>query len=227
MKRILVVAAHPDDEVLGCGGTISRLSDEGHDVYIAILGEGITSRYPERHLATPSTTEELRNSCKKAADNLGVKDLFIHQLPDNRFDSVPLLDVVKIIEEMVERIEPMSIYTHHGGDLNIDHVITHRAIMTAVRPVKDCPVKDVYAFEVASATEWAFQQFQPIFKPTVFRNISMSIHRKIEALAYYESEVRIFPHPRSPDAIKANARRWGAAVGFDYAEAFELIRTVR
>ena len=98
MKRILVVAAHPDDEVLGCGGTISRLSDEGHDVYVATLGEGITSRYPERQQTNPSKPEELRNSCKKAADNLGVKDLFIHQLPDNRFDTVPLLDVVKIIE---------------------------------------------------------------------------------------------------------------------------------
>jgi len=222
-----VVAAHPDDEVLGCGGTISRLSDEGHDVYVAILGEGITSRYPERPQANPSKIEELRNACKKAADYLGVKDLFIHQLPDNRFDTVPLLDVVKIIEELVERIEPMSIYTHHGGDLNIDHVITHRAVMTAVRPVKDCPVKDLYAFEVASATEWAFHQFQPVFKPMAFWDISTSIHQKIEALGCYESEVRIFPHPRSPDAIKASARRWGAAVGFDYAEAFELIRTVR
>lgn len=225
--RILSIVAHPDDEVLGGGGTISRLSDEGHDLYALILGEGITSRCAERNQAKSSEIETLQNSARKAADCLGIKSIYFNDFPDNRFDTIPLLDAVKVIEDLIEKIRPMTIYTHHGGDLNIDHIITHRAVMTAVRPVKDCFVKDVFAFEVASSTEWAFQQFQPVFKPTVFRDISKTIHRKIEALTCYESEVRTFPHPRSPDAIKACARRWGAAVGLKYAEAFEMIRSIQ
>ena len=221
-----MVAAHPDDEVLGCGGTLSRLSDEGHEVFAVILGEGVTSRYPERQKVDPSQTEALQESCRKAADCLGIKDLFQHQLPDNRFDTVPLLDIIKIVEDIVNRIAPMTIYTHNAGDLNVDHMIAHRAVLTAVRPMKGCSVSEVYAFEVASSTEWAFQQFQPVFKPTVFMDISETIDRKIEALACYKSELRSFPHPRSPEAVKTCAKRWGTIVGLQYAEAFELIRSI-
>jgi len=225
--KILVVAAHPDDEVLGCGGTISRLSGEGHELYALILGEGITSRHPERKQEDSPFIYSLQNSCRKSADSLGVKEVFFHQLPDNRFDTVPILDVIKIIEESVNRVEPKAIYTHHGGDLNIDHVITHRAVMTAVRPMKDCMVEDVYAFEIASSTEWSFQRFQPVFKPNVFMNIKDTIESKIAAMQYYENEIRLFPHPRSPEALRINARRWGSVIGVEYAEAFELIRSLR
>ena len=225
--NILIVAAHPDDEVLGCGGTISRLIDEGHDIYVAILGEGVSSRYPERPKAVESQIDKLRISCRRAADCLGVKDLFIHQLPDNCFDTVPLLDVVKIIEELVDRIKPTAVYSHHGGDLNVDHVITHRAVLTAIRPMADCPVKEIYAFEIPSSTEWAFQQFEPRFRPTVFTDISETIEIKIEAMQFYESEIRSFPHPRSPEALRINAQRWGSVVGCECAEAFELIRSIR
>lgn len=226
-ENVLVIAAHPDDEVLGCGGTLSRLSDEGNDIYALILGEGITSRFAERDQAGSSETDELRNAVIKSADCLGIKHVYFNDFPDNRFDTVPLLDVVKVIENLVEQIQPMAIYTHYGGDLNIDHVLTHRAVMTAARPVKDCPVRDVYAFEVASSTEWAFQQFQPVFKPNVFRDISDTIDRKISALSCYESEIRTFPHPRSPEVLRINAQRWGSVVGVEYAEAFELIRSVQ
>ena len=225
--NILIVAAHPDDEVLGCGGTISRLIDEGHDIYVAILGEGVSSRYPERPKDVESQIDKLRISCRRAADCLGVKDLFIHQLPDNCFDTVPLLDVVKIIEELVDRIKPTAVYSHHGGDLNVDHVITHRAVLTAIRPMADCPVKEIYAFEIPSSTEWAFQQFEPRFRPTVFTDISETIEIKIEAMQFYESEIRSFPHPRSPEALRINAQRWGSVVGCECAEAFELIRSIR
>jgi len=151
----------------------------------------------------------------------------MYNLPDNRFDTIPLLDVVKTIEELITNLHPRTIYTHHAGDLNIDHVLTHRAVLTAVRPMVDCPVKDVYAFEAASSTEWAFQQFEPIFRPNVFVDTTETLHIKIKAIQYYENEVRVFPHPRSPQAIRSTAKRWGSVVGLQCAEAFELIRSIR
>jgi len=226
-NSILVVAAHPDDEVLGCGGTIARLAKEGQDVYIAILGEGITSRYDQREAADQSQLESLRTQAHQAAETLGAKELFTYSMPDNRFDTVPLLDVVKSIEALVEKLSPESIYTHHSGDLNIDHVIINRAVLTATRPLPGQPVRNVYAFEIASSTDWAFQQFEPAFRPNVFVDCSATIDTKINALEKYAGEVRPFPHPRSPEALRSAARRWGSVVGVKYAEAFELIRSVR
>lgn len=225
--RVLVVAAHPDDEVLGCGGTIARLTGQGHEVGIAILGEGITSRYERRDQADPRLLEDLHAAAQRAAETLGVKEVSLHDLPDNRFDTVPLLDVVKIVEGLVARISPEVIYTHHGSDLNIDHVITHRAVLTATRPVAAQSVREVYTFEVPSSTEWAFQRFEQTFRPNVFIDVSETLHLKVEALSCYESEARVFPHPRSAEALEAIARRWGSVVGLNAAEAFELIRSVR
>ena len=223
---VLVVAAHPDDEVLGCGGTITRLAQEGHDVYIAILGEGITSRYQQREQADQAVVEALHARSRQVAELLGARDLFLYNLPDNRFDTVPLLDVIKIVEELVERLQPQVIYTHHGGDLNVDHVVVHRAVLTATRPVAGCPVREICAFEVPSSTEWAFGQFQSVFRPNVFVDISATLETKVQAMALYESEARPFPHPRSPDALRAIAQRWGSAVGVEAAEVFELVRKV-
>ena len=225
--RVLVITAHPDDEVLGCGATMARLACENKDVYVAILGEGITSRYTERERADTRLSAALKDASRKVNDTLGAKDLYTYDLPDNRFDTVPLLDIVKIVERLVVDIRPGIIYTHHGGDLNIDHAITHRAVLTATRPVAECPVRDIYAFEVASSTEWALQQFTPSFRPTVFVDVSRSIGMKTAAMQLYESESRPFPHPRSPDALRIQAKRWGTVVGLEYAEAFELIRSIR
>lgn len=224
---VLVVAAHPDDEVLGCGGTIARLTREGHDVYVAILGEGITSRYDEHDQADRELISELHDRSQQVSKIIGVKELFLFDLPDNRFDTVPLLDIIKIIESLIERLQPQIVYTHHGGDLNIDHAITHRAVMTATRPVESCPVKELYTFEVPSSTEWAFGQFQPAFQPNVFVDISVTLGTKIQAMQIYESESRPFPHPRSPEALQTLANRWGSAVGVATAEAFELVRLMR
>lgn len=226
MMKVLVVAAHPDDEVLGCGGTITRLSQEGHNVYIAILGEGVTSRYQHQEEADQGQVKALHARSQQVAELLGAKDLFLYNLPDNRFDTVPLLDVIKIIEELIERLQPEVVYIHHGGDLNIDHVIMHRAVLTATRPMIDCSVKEVYAFEVPSSTEWAFQQFQP-FRPNVFMDISTTLETKLKAMKLYESEGRAFPHPRSPEALRALAQWRGSTAGLKAAEAFELIRAVR
>jgi len=224
--NILVIAAHPDDEVLGCGGTIARLTLEGHDVYVAILGEGITSRYDKREQADQKVLEELQTRSRRVAKLLGIKELFLYEFPDNRFDTVPLLDIIKIIEDLMNRLRPGIIYTHHAGDLNIDHVITHRAVLTATRPVENCPVKELYTFEVPSSTEWAFSQFKPAFQPNVFMDIRTTLETKIQAMQIYESEARPFPHPRSSQALRVIAEKWGSSVNLHVAEAFQLIRSI-
>lgn len=224
---ILVIAAHPDDEVLGCGGTIAKLAQENHDVYIAILGEGVTSRSEKREQANYKLIENLRDDSQQVAKLLGASDLFQFGLPDNRFDTLPLLDIIKLIENLLERVQPKVIYTHHHGDLNIDHAVLHRAVVTATRPVSGSPVQELYAFEVPSSTDWAHGQFPPVFRPTVFVDISATLEIKIQAMAIYKSEVRPFPHPRSAEALRAIAQSRGSSVGFEASEAFELVRAVR
>jgi len=151
--RVLVIAAHPDDEVSGCGATAARLVMDGHEVHFAILGEGVTSRHSDRADADAAQLATLHRQAHAAAAKIGVKNLVLDKLPDNRLDTVPLLDIVKIIEDLVERIKPEVVYTHHGGDLNIDHTVIHRAVLTATRPTAGQPVREIYAFEVPSSTE--------------------------------------------------------------------------
>lgn len=224
--NVLVIAAHPDDEVLGCGGTIAQLARDGHEVYVAILGEGITSRFDRREEANAALVERLRHCSRDAGKLLGVREVFNFGLPDNRFDTVALLDVVKIIEGLVARLEPEHVYTQHGGDLNIDHNVVYRATLTATRPTKGHPVRRVLAYEVASSTEWAFQRFAPRFTPNVFVDIADKLEDKIRAMEVYESEARAFPHPRAPESLRAIAYTWGSTVGVHAAEAFELVRAI-
>ena len=138
-----------------------------------------------------------------------------------------------MVEGLIGKINPEVVYTHHGGDLNIDHVITHRAVMTATRPTAGQsvragqPVYELLTFEVLSSTEWSFQQLSPAFRPNVFVDISETLDVKGEALACYATELREFPHPRSVDGIRAAARRWGSVAGVGAAEAFELVRSIR
>jgi len=224
---VLVIAAHPDDEVLGCGGTIAQLAEAGHSVYVAILGEGITSRCPQREQADPELVAALESCSHRVARLLGIKDVSVHRLPDNRFDTVPLLDIVKIVERLVDDLRPQMIYTHHGGDLNMDHATTFRAVLTATRPVTSCSVKELYAYEVPSSTEWAFGQLGASFCPNVFVNITSTLQKKLDAMQVYESEARPFPHPRSVEALRALARVRGSTAGLEAAEAFQLIRSTR
>lgn len=226
-RPVLVVAAHPDDEVLGCGGTAARLVREGREVYFAIMGEGITSRHRSRDAADAQHLDQLHRQAHAAAEKVGVKNVFLHQLPDNRLDTVPLLEVIKLVEDLVERIKPEIIYTHHPGDLNVDHGVIYRAVLTATRPIAGQAVREIYTFEVPSSTEWAFQRLEPSFRPNVFVDITDTLETKITAMECYESEARKFPHPRSPESLRALATHWGSVVGCAAAEAFELVRSIR
>ena len=226
-STVLIIAAHPDDEVLGCGGAIARMTRAGYQVYIAILGEGITSRFPQGDETASALVKTLHSRSREVADLLGAQNLYMFNLPDNRFDSVPLLDVVKIIEGLIEKLSPSIVFTQHGGDLNIDHEIVYRATLTATRPIAGGPVQTLYAYEVASSTEWAFQQFSPVFTPNTFVDISDTLDIKLQAMRLYESEARSFPHPRSETAMRATAQRWGSVIGLPAAEAFEVVRDIR
>lgn len=224
--NILVIAAHPDDEVLGCGGTLARLSAEGHSVSIIILGEGITSRHARREEADTALLALHHERARRAGALLGSRDVKVLGLPDQRFDTLPLLDITHAIEAEIDRVRPALVFTQHGGDLNQDHVITYRAALTATRPTAGHCVRRLLAYEVGSSTEWSFQRFEPVFRPAVFFDIAPHLETKIAAMQVYESEARPFPHPRSPDALRAAARRWGSVAGVEAAEAFELVREI-
>ena len=225
-KKILIIAAHPDDEVLGCGGIIAKYS-QSNDIFIAILGEGISSRYQTRDEVKEKELLDLKQQSREVGKFLGVKENLFFDFPDNQFDSVPLLKIVKKIEGVIEKVRPEIIYTHHSGDLNIDHRIIFQAVLTATRPVNNCPVKEIYSFEVPSSTEWSFQKINGPFLPNVFEDISETWEKKIQAMRMYKTEIKEFPHPRSEQAILAIAKKWGSTAGLKYAEAFELIRAFR
>ena len=225
-QTVMVIAAHPDDETLGCGGTIAGLS-EYDALIICILGEGVTSRYASREEAPKSAITLLENQAKAAGQILGASSLIFGGLPDNRFDSVPLLDITKIIEGWIAEYDPDVVYTHCAGDVNVDHCITYRSVLVATRPTSNCQVRELYSFEVPSSTEWAFQTVSPSFHPNTFVDITKTIDRKIRALEAYESEIRTFPHPRSPEILMSAANRWGSVISVEYAEAFQLIRSVK
>lgn len=222
--RILVIAAHPDDEVLGCGGTMKRLVAEGHGVYVLILGEGITSRYKKREIKKKSNEiQKLLMQAEKANRLLGAKEIFFGNFPDNRFDTVPLIDIVKRVEEVKKKVKANVVFTHYRKDLNVDHQITFKAVLTATRPMKGETVKEVYSFEVPSSTEWNY----PLsFSPNVFFDITNTINAKVKALKIYSEEIRCFPHPRSEEFIRLNAKILGSKIGLRCAEGFELVRSI-
>lgn len=219
-KSILVVASHPDDEVLGCGGTIAKHVAEGHRVTVVFMTNGESSRSEADNQKNISTRNQ---DCKKALSILGVKDYMNFDFPDNMMDQVPLLEVVKSIEDTIQKFRPSIIYTHFSDDLNIDHRITHEAVLTACRPQSWSPVKSIFLFEVLSATEWNSNSKNK-FNPNKFIDISNYWPTKHSALNAYRKELRPFPHSRNIKTIKALAVYRGATVGFKKAEAFQVER---
>lgn len=226
MSVILVVAAHPDDEILGVGATIAKRVAQGDIAYAVILGEGQTSRWADREHVDNTIIDDLHKNTLQAAKRIGYADVYFENLPDNRFDSVDLLDVIKKVENYVQKIKPDVIYTHHSGDLNVDHRITHEAVLTATRPIGEYSVKEIYAFETVSSTEWNFGKKEQTFCPCYYSDIEQYLDIKCEAMKEYETELCEFPHPRSLEMLRVLAKKWGSTVGKKAVEAFEIIRIV-
>jgi len=235
--NILVIAAHPDDEILGMGGTIAKYTKNGDVVKIVIMATGITSRRSDnlknktKYKISKKTEQnmyeqikELRKNAIKAAKIIGVKDIEFMEFPDNEMDLVSNLEITKKIEEVINEFDPTIVYTHSSNDVNIDHKMIYNATITATRPSKNSRVEKVITFEIPSSTEWTFSSD---FSPNIFVNIEKELSKKIKALEAYKSEIREFPHPRSIEALKMIAGRWGSVSGFNAAEAFCLIRELR
>lgn len=226
-RTILVIAAHPDDEVLGCGGTIARLAIEGCAVHVLLMADGETSRGSGSHVPIDSRKLAARQlAAESACEILGCASLHQLALPDNRMDQLDLLDVVQHIEVVVRRVQPSMVLTHHAGDVNIDHRVVHDAVIAACRPQPGHPVKKLLFFEVPSSTEWRPAASAAPFNPNWFVDISTTLSKKSSALMAYSNELRSFPHPRSLEAIEALAKWRGASVGVIAAEAFVLGRAV-
>jgi len=223
MKKVLVIAAHPEDELLGLGGTVRKLADAGKEVRAVILAEGITSRADRREDANQDELAALREDAEKAAGIVGYQSIDFCGLPDNRMDSVDLLDIIKTVSKFVEKYHPDTIFTHHHGDLNIDHRRTCEAVLTACRPVGEYGVKRIYAFETPSSTEWNYVYSEP-FTPNVYVDVTDTLEAKVDGMACYRSESTVYPHPRSGEALRALGRLRGSNVGFEMAEAFMLLR---
>lgn len=225
--KVLVVAAHPDDEVLGCGASIARHVDAGDQVEVLIMAEGVTSRDPVRDPAARTTElTHLRAASRQAAEILGVSRLHFGDLPDNRMDALPLLEVVKQVETVLAAYSPQQVYTHHAGDLNQDHRVVAQAVSVACRPVPGQSVRSLLWFETASSTEWQPPGGGELFAPNWFVDVSAWQERKLAALAAYQEEMRPWPHPRSMRAV-ADLLHWrGAQCGCMAAEAFMLARQI-
>lgn len=228
-KRILTVVAHPDDEILGLGATMFKLiNDYGVKTRVVILGEGITSRAQNRNVDLWQKELDIhRNNIFQAQQAIGYGSVGIYDFPDNRFDTVALLDIIKVIEKEKADFLPDVIFTHHGGDVNIDHQRTFEAVITCCRPMQQEEVKTIVTFETMSGTEWRASTDPKQFIPNFFVSVNEAgLTAKIKAMESYEFEKRVYPHPRSPEALKIVAQRWGVATGIEYAEAFCLVRNI-
>lgn len=222
MNIVLVVAAHTDDEALGCGGTIARHVAEGDIVYAIFMADGVTSRMnTKQHDHT-----KREKAAEKARKILGIQKNFYLALPDNRLDTIPLIDIIQKLEAIINELKPNIIYTHHHGDLNIDHRITHEAVMTACRPTPESNIHSIYTFEIMSSTDWANPTTIP-FLPNFHIDISNYIPKKIEALKEYQHEMRDTPHSRNITHLIELARHRGNCVGINAAESFMMIRTIK
>lgn len=221
-KKILVLAAHPDDETLGCGGTIANYSCSGHIVHVLFFSDGVSSRSK----ANKKDVKNRKNDTINASKVLGIRRLQFNNFPDNSFDQVSTLTFAKIIEKKIKAFKPETVYTHFNSDLNLDHRKISDATLIATRPQKKTTVKKVLMYEVPSSTEWNFSKKEKFFNPNWFNDISSTLKLKITALKCYKKEIRKFPHPRSEIAINSLARWRGSTAGYKAAEAFFLARKI-
>ena len=233
--KILVIVAHPDDEVLGMGGTIAKHTIIGDKVHVVYLTTGITSRrnsgYSNKTVYDVNDKdkklmikeiEKLKSDALKSNKILGIKSSNFYDLPDNELDSISRLKIIKIIENEIKKHKPDVIYTNHYGDLNIDHKLVYESCLTACRPTNTKSPR-LFSFGVISSMEWSYPTS---FNPNYFVNISKNFKTKIRAMKSYRNELKKFPHPRSIENIEITAKKWGSLCGKNYAEAFEIIRII-
>lgn len=234
-ERILVVAAHPDDEVIGAGGAMAKYASRGVEVHLAVMtdGAGLRGIKKDRHARVgPEIAVESESgfnapawrNCHKAATVLDVKSVVIGEYQDSVFDQVGILELAKFVEAQVDRVRPTIVFTHFTGDLSVDHRLTGEAVIAACRPMPGRTVKELYFFEVASSTEWHLLE-RP-FVPNFFVDITGYVEKKEQALNCYSTEMRPFPHPRSIQGISFLNFWRGASVGVDSAEAFMVGRII-
>ncbi len=222
---VAIVAAHPDDEVLGCGGTAARLAAEGRAVHVLLMADGEGARTGRAAAGVAREKVAARGAAaRRAGAILGCASVELLTFPDNRMDAVELLEVAQAVEAFVDRHRPSLVLTHHCGDLNVDHRIVHEAVSVACRPQPGHCVRELLFFEVPSSTEWRPRDAAAPFAPNWFVEISGTLQKKLDALDAYATELREFPHPRSPAAVRALAQWRGASAGFTAAEAFVLGR---
>jgi LmbE family N-acetylglucosaminyl deacetylase len=220
-ETVLAIVAHPDDEILGAGGTLARHAAQGDEVHLLFLTDGTGARGADQ-----CAVARRAQAARDAASALGASEPTFFQFPDNRLDQVDLLDIIQAIEPAIAKLAPVTIYTHHAGDLNVDHVRCHRAVLTACRPMSGSSVRRIYGMEIPSSTEWNTPDAANAFLPSRFVDISATADAKRRALRAYNEEMRPFPHPRSFEAIEALAAWRGASAGLKAAEGFVVIREI-
>ena len=218
---VLVVAAHPDDELLGAGGTLARHVRQGAAVHALVMSDGASSRY------APDMAEVLAKSAQRAAEVLGFASVRVGSLPDQRLDALPLLEVTRLVEAVADELRPDVVYTHFPGDVNADHGVVARAAWTACRPFVLPGLRSFAVFETPSSTEWAWPLDGGEFSPNSFVDITGTLPDKLAAMACYDTELRDYPHPRSLRALRERAAYWGSKVGRSAVEPFRVLREVR
>lgn len=219
MTRVLAVAPHPDDEVLGVGGTLARLADEGTDVHVAIVTRGYPPQFDQ------DLIEAGRKEAREAHDKLGVRETHFLDFPAAGLDTIPHREVNAALLALVEELSPDTVFAPFGGDLHLDHQLVSHSALVATRPNRSARVRRVLAYETVSETNWN-APFGALFSPNVYIDISRFLDLKLEALACFESQLRPFPHERSLEAIRALATVRGTNVGTEAAEAFMLVREI-
>lgn len=222
---VLVAAAHPDDEVLGCGGLISKLTTSGIEVVVKFMSDGESSREDQSQEETTRLVAMRNLAALRSSEILGVKKVHFGTFLDNQMDTEPILKIARELEKIMAELNPLTVITHSNSDLNIDHRRTSEAVLIATRPVPNQTVRSVLMYETPSSTEWNYSATSQ-FHPNIFVDVSAHLERKLLALNEYGSEMREWPHPRSIDGLKIAMQQRGISVGREHVEAFELIRHV-
>ncbi len=226
MNKVLVIAAHPDDEVLGMGGTIAKLSSEGKEVHLLIVTDGSSSQY-KGNANLKKIIEDKKQETAKVAKLLGISSVIYGELPDMRLDVTAHIEINRVIEDTINLISPDTVFTHFWGDVNLDHKCIYESTLVAVRPLVGQVVKELYCYSVPSATEWTPYKSDSMFMPNIFFDITEFADKKYNALAAYVTELKDYPHPRSVQHLNELDRAVGLQVGLGLTESFVACRIIK